>query len=111
LAIRLERIYKVLGLEQHSISINIFGRKFPMRVESSEEKKAVEEAARMINEQISSFKEVYTTQDDLNVALMCCLNIATEHIKTLHRTQDSQEKTTRELDNMEHRLAHMLKDR
>jgi len=98
-----------LSLEQHSISINIFGRKFPMKV-SEEEALAVQEAARMINEQISSFKNIYRTQDDLNIALMCCLKIASDYVRQQHYQEETVQIASDKLDAAQGRLAKLLEE-
>ena len=75
-------------MEKHSITINVFGRQFPARVDQ-EEKAVIQEAAESINTKIKAFKAQYKTQDDLDIAIMCCLDIMTEYLthKTKSRTQ------------------------
>ena len=74
-------------MEKHSININIFGRQFPAKVDS-EEAAVIEEAARTINAKIKAFKAEYKIQDDLDISIMCCLDIMTEYLtyKAKHRT-------------------------
>jgi len=78
-------------VEKHSILINVFGRQFPASVDA-EEKVVIEEAARTVNAKIKAFRAQYKTQDDLDIAIMCCLDIMTEYLKD--RTQSAQKVET-----------------
>ncbi|RMG73814.1 MAG: cell division protein ZapA [Bacteroidetes bacterium] len=78
-------------MEKHSILINVFGRQFPASVDA-EEKVVIEEAARTVNAKIKAFRAQYKTQDDLDIAIMCCLDIMTEYLKD--RTQSAQKVET-----------------
>lgn len=75
-------------MEKYSINIKVFGRQFPARVDQ-EEKAVIQEAAQSINTKIKAFKAQYKTQDDLDIAIMCCLDIMTEYLthKTTARVQ------------------------
>ena len=66
-------------MEKQSIVVTVFGRQFPARVDS-DEAAVIKEAARSINAKIKAFKAEYKTQDDLDIAIMCCLDIMTEHL-------------------------------
>lgn len=94
-------------MEQHSIIINIFGRKFPMKV-SEDEVAAIQEASRLINEQISSFRNVYKTQDDLNIALMCCLKIASDYVRQQNQEDEIVHVASKKIDQIQARLAQVL---
>lgn len=96
-------------MEQHSISINIFGRKFPMKVDA-DEVAPIQEAARLINEQISSFRSVYKTQDDLNIALMCCLKIASDYVRQQSQEDDIVHVASDKLTQIQARLAQVLEE-
>ena len=96
-------------MDQQSISINIFGRRFPMKV-NAEEEVVVKEAARMINEQISAFKSIYTTQDDLNIALMCCLKITSDLIRDQKGEEADAEEVLNTLASLEESLDQALKE-
>lgn len=83
-------------MERRSVNIHIFGRQFPIRV-TDEEATVIKEAAAGINTKIRAFRADYTHQDDLDIALMACLDIMTEFLKF----RKSQEQET-------HQLMHAL---
>ena len=95
-------------MEKKSININIFGRQFPARVDS-EEAAVIEEAAARINAKIKAFKAEYKTQDDLDIAIMCCLDIMTEYLT--HKSKDDQKEqdVLNELAILEQKLNYSLK--
>ncbi|MEM6262382.1 MAG: cell division protein ZapA [Bacteroidota bacterium] len=88
-------------MEPTSIHINIFGRKYPVRVEP-DEAPAVEEAALLINEKIRHLRTVFPTQDDLDIAIMCCLQLVSEQLRLQddgsQALQDRLDKINRQLD-------------
>jgi len=94
-------------LEKHSIVIHIFGRKFPAKV-SSEEAAVIQEAADVINKKMRAFKAEYTSQDNLDIAIMCCLDIMTEYLR--FQTQGSKKVATvlNELSILEQKLDHSI---
>lgn len=67
-------------MERRSINIHIFGRQFPVRV-TEEEAAVIKEAANGINTKIRAHRANYTHQDDLDIALMTCLEIMTEFLR------------------------------
>jgi hypothetical protein len=75
---------------------------------SVQEAIAVQEAARMINDQISAFKEIYANQDDLNIAIMCCLKIATDSVKQGSNSGHSEKKALDALAALEKQLDDVL---
>ena len=81
-----------------------------MKVESEEEGAAVLRAARLINEQISAFKSVYTTQDDLNIAIMCSLKVATDYIHLSDEAAASEQEALEGLSNLEKRIDKVLQE-
>ena len=94
-------------MEKKSININIFGRQFPAKVDS-EEAAVIEEAARTINAKIKAFKAEYRTQDDLDISIMCCLDIMTEHL-TYRAKQERLEKSfLNELSILEQKLDYSV---
>ncbi len=94
-------------MEKHSLIIDIFGRKFPARV-SSEEAKVIEAAARSINAKIKAFRAEYTTQEDLDIVIMCCLDIMTEYLTEKAKTEQQTHTLLSELQALEDRLDHHL---
>ena len=95
-------------MEKLSININIFGRQFPAKVDS-EEAAVIEEAADTINGKIKAFKAQYTTQDDLDIAIMCCLDIMTEYLTYQKREGQQKEAIMNELSILEQKLDYTLK--
>lgn len=75
-------------MEKKSIMITVFGRQFPAKVDA-EEAVVIRNAAESINAKIKAFKAEYKNQDDLNIAIMCCLDIMTEFLskERKHETQ------------------------
>lgn len=74
-----------------------------------EEAAVIQEAAGRINAKIKAFKAEYKNQDDLNIAIMCCLDIMTEFLAQ-ERKQDSQlQAVLHEISTLEEKLDHTLK--
>ena len=94
-------------MEKKSININIFGRQFPARVDN-EEAAVIEEAAARINAKIKAFKAEYKTQDDLDIAIMCCLDIMTEHLTQKSQDKKKEQTVLNELAILEQKLNHSL---
>lgn len=85
-------------LEKYSIKVNIIGRPYPLLVRAEEEE-SVRRAAKLINDKIKQYKERFSVKDDLDLAIMCCLELATDNLNQLQRNRDngatSAEKLTR----------------
>ncbi|MEL6674400.1 MAG: cell division protein ZapA [Bacteroidota bacterium] len=94
-------------MEKHSISINIFGRQFPAVVDE-DEAAVIREAADTINAKIKAFKAQYPTQDDLDIAIMCCLETMTTYLS--QQAKDEKQKTAAlaELAELEQKLNKSL---
>ncbi len=90
-------------MEKQSIILNIFGRQFPAVVDK-EEAAVIERSAETINAKIKAFKAQYKTQDDLDIAIMCCLEIMTEYLKDKARSQRESEMLLQNLSQLEERL-------
>ncbi len=75
-------------MEKYSIKVNILNRPFPLLVGADEEE-AVRAAARLINDKVKAYKERFSVKDDLDLVIMCCLELATDNINqnTLFRKQ------------------------
>lgn len=69
---------------------------------------AIQEASRLINEQISSFRSVYKTQDDLNIALMCCLKIASDYVKQQSQEESVVQEASQKIEQIQAQLAEVL---
>lgn len=94
-------------MEKQSLVINVFGRQFPTKV-SVEEAKVVSEAAKTINAKIKAFKAQYKTQDDLDVAIMCCLDIMTEYLTHKGKHEAQIASVMSELSNLDQTLDHLI---
>ena len=94
-------------MEKHSIILHIFGRKFPARV-SNEEAAVVQEAADVINKKMKAFKAEYTSQDSLDIAIMCCLDIMTEYLQFQNQGDKKKETILNELSILEQKLDHSI---
>ncbi len=72
-------------VEKHSLRLNIVGRTFPVLVDE-DEAVAVQQAAKMINDKVSRFRLEYGMRDEVDIVLMCCLDIALEFLKAKKQT-------------------------
>ena len=66
-------------MEKYSIKVNIMNRPYPLLVKSEEEE-AVRNAAKLINDRIKAYKDRFSVQDDLDLVIMCCLELATDNL-------------------------------
>lgn len=103
----MNRLAAKKNLEKLSLNINIFGRQFPAKV-NKEEALVIEEAAKAINAKIKSFKRQYKAQDDLNIAIMCCLDIMTDYLSYKNKEADSAKKILNELTVLEEKLDYNI---
>lgn len=75
-------------METYAVNINILGRQFPAVVDR-EEAEVVEKAAQALKAKIKTFKNQYPHQDDLNILIMCSLDLMMEQYKTQKRLEES----------------------
>ena len=54
-------------------------RPYPLLVKADEEE-AVRNAAKLINDRIKAYKDRFSVQDDLDLVIMCCLELATDNL-------------------------------
>lgn len=94
-------------MEKHSININILGRQFPAIVDS-EEAAVIQEAAKAINTRIKDYKSQYSGQPDIDIVIMCCLEIMTERLKSETQAQDKAKIALSELEALTLKLDHSL---
>jgi cell division protein ZapA len=94
-------------LDKHSIKLNIFGRQIPVVVDSENEAAAVLQAAKLINEKVRQFRVDYGIRDDVDILIMCGLEIATQFIKvqTLLDDNADTEKLMDKLSKLEEKLS------
>ena len=65
-------------------------RPYPLLVKAEEEE-AVRRAAKMINDRIKQYKDQFSVQDELDLAIMCCLELATDNINQAGKSSSSLE--------------------
>ncbi|MEZ4830151.1 MAG: cell division protein ZapA [Bacteroidia bacterium] len=94
-------------MDKKSININIFGRQYPARVDS-EEAAVIEQSARLINAKIKAFRAEYKTQDDLDIAIMTCLDIMTEYLTHKAKTQQQADELLNQLSILDQKLDYSL---
>ncbi len=94
-------------MKKQSIVVTVFGRQFPARVDS-DEAAVIKHAAKTINAKIRAFKAEYKTQDDLDIAIMCCLDIMTEHLSQDLLEQKNEETLLKELTQLDEKLNRTL---
>lgn len=76
------------ALEKYSIKVNILNRPYPLLVKAEEEE-TVRNAAKLINDRIKVYKERFSVQDDMDLVIMCCLELATDNLNQAHRAKTS----------------------
>lgn len=94
-------------MDKHSIKLNIFGRQIPVVVDSENEAAAVLQAAKLINEKVRQFRVDYGIRDDVDILIMCGLEIATQFIKVQALLDDNAdtEKLMDKLSKLEEKLS------
>lgn len=75
-------------MDKYSIKVNILGRPYPLLVRAEEEE-SVRNAARLINDKIKVYKERFSVKDDLDLVIMCCLELATDNLHQSNRTRQT----------------------
>ncbi|MCI4669435.1 MAG: cell division protein ZapA [Bacteroidia bacterium] len=90
-------------MEKHSIIITVFGRQFPAKVDT-EEAAVIKDAAERINAKIKAFKAEYKNQDDLNIAIMCCLDIMTEFLSEKRKQETEFQTLLNEVSSLDEKL-------
>ncbi|MDX1907941.1 MAG: cell division protein ZapA [Bacteroidia bacterium] len=90
-------------MDKRSIVINVLGRQFPASVDE-EEAAVIEKAEQSINAKIRAFKAAYKTQDDLDIAIMCCLEIMTEFLTHQMKAERHLQTALKQLSLLEKKL-------
>lgn len=78
-------------------------RPYPLLVKPEEET-AVRNAAKLINERIKTYKDKFSVQDDLDLVIMCCLELATDNINQSEKRSISMAKALENLDKIDEAL-------
>ena len=83
-------------MEKYSIKVNILNRPYPLLVKGEEEE-AVRGAAKLINDKIKLYKDRFSVKDDLDLVIMCCLELATDNINQSTRNKSANASAGAEL--------------
>lgn len=90
-------------LEKYSIKVNIMNRPYPLLVKAEEEE-AVRNAAKMINDRIKAYKDRFSVQDDLDLVIMCCLELATDNLNQAARLRTGMRSADEGIDSIDEAL-------
>ena len=86
-------------MEKYSIKVNILNRPYPLLVRAEEEQ-AVRNAAKLINEKIKGYKDRFSVKDDLDLVIMCCLELATDNINQSLNQANKDRKAAAQIDKL-----------
>ena len=95
-------------MENQSIKINIFGRQLPVTADDKEEGDMIKQAADILNRRMRSFSSKFSKQDEMDIALMCCLEVMVEHIKVTQVQGVQSDTILNELSILEQKLVGAL---
>lgn len=90
-------------MEKYSIKVNIMNRPYPLLVKSEEEE-AVRNAAKLINDRIKAYKDRFSVQDDLDLVIMCCLELATDNLNQAGRLRANVRAAEERIDHIDEAL-------
>lgn len=94
-------------MEKYSIKVNIMNRPYPLLVKAEEEV-AVRNAARLINDKIRFYKERFSVKEDIDLVIMCCLELATDNINQSATASASRDEMQTQLNALEEVLDSAL---
>lgn len=84
-------------MEKYSIKVNILNRPYPLLVKPEEEE-SVRNAAKLINDRIKAYKDRFSVQDELDLVIMCCLELATDNLNQANRLRGSVRNAIEQID-------------
>ncbi len=90
-------------MEKQSIQIKILDRTYPTVVDS-DEAAVIEEAVQTIHAKIRAYKATYGMRDELDMVIMCCLEIMTDYLKYKKQSSDSFTSIHQQLSELEDKL-------
>lgn len=90
-------------MEKYSIKVNILNRPYPLLVKADEEE-SVRNAARLINEKVKVYKERFSVKDDLDLVIMCCLELATDNLNQANKFRKEKAVAEDQLKAIDHLL-------
>ena len=86
--------------ERYEIKISFLGRVFPLIVNEEEEQR-IKKAVKLIEDKLQELKEVYSITDEVSLAMMCSLEIATAHVMALENYEKYKEEMKETLKSLE----------
>jgi cell division protein ZapA len=78
-------------------------RPYPLLVKAEEEE-AVRNAAKLINERIKQYKDRFSVQDELDLVIMCCLELATDNLNQSANVRGTLKSARERLDQIDDAL-------
>jgi cell division protein ZapA (FtsZ GTPase activity inhibitor) len=78
-------------------------RPYPLLVKAEEEE-AVRNAAKLINDRIKTYKDRFSVQDDLDLVIMCCLELATDNLNQADRLRAGVKAANEHIDQIDEAL-------
>lgn len=90
-------------MEKYSIKVNILNRPYPLLVKAEEEE-TVRNAAKLINDRIKVYKERFSVQDDMDLVIMCCLELATDNLNQAQRAKTNLSSAAEALERIDEAL-------
>lgn len=84
-------------MEKYSIKVDILNRPYPLLVRQEEEA-VVRKASDLINNKIRQYKERFNVKDDLDLVIMCCLELATDNLNQATANKQSRVEAGKVLD-------------
>lgn len=78
-------------------------RPYPLLVKAEEEE-AVRNAAKLINERIKQYKDRFSVQDELDLVIMCCLELATDNLNQSNNVRGAVKSAKERLEQIDNAL-------
>ena len=70
----------------------------------AEEEETVRNAAKLINDRIKVYKERFSVQDDMDLVIMCCLELATDNLNQAQRAKTNLSSASEALERIDEAL-------
>jgi cell division protein ZapA (FtsZ GTPase activity inhibitor) len=84
-------------MEKYSIKVNILNRPYPLLVKPEEEE-VVRTAAMLINEKVKEYKDRFSVKDEMDLVIMCCLELATDNLNQIAMTKETLQNAEGKMD-------------
>ena len=78
-------------------------RPYPLLVRAEEEE-SVRNAAKLINDRIKTYKDRFSVQDDLDLVIMCCLELATDNVNRGQSLRTAVKSANEQIDQIDEAL-------